>query len=312
MKFTFRYYLLFLLSLVFTESAVAQETGNRNDTASPPTILWKITGKDCPKPSYLLGTLHLADAEWLYSYPEIKKVIDSTEFILTEAYSSEPIVTPVIKSKLKAIPLLTKEQYQTLDSFFVARVGEGIRNNAEAESMTVAEMQNAIVSTIYSDSKNIRDGRKLMDADLFMLYRKLSRKGDRLDRVAQVEFDSTGIEHAKQNITRALGYIRNSDKPDWNTYQATGVSEQIDRYKKMKFDYKFNESPEEAGASEDFDFVPVKKRNQNWMAKITANIASKPCLIAVGLGHLCYQTGVISLLRQRGYIVEPVLFSKAD
>ncbi|RAJ92563.1 hypothetical protein LX87_04893 [Larkinella arboricola] len=309
MKFDSSFHFLLLTFLLLSHYAVGQKR-TKITPSNPPTILWKITGKDCKQPSYLLGTFHLADAEWLYEYPEIKKVIDSTEFILTEAFTTERTETPFAKtgSQLKALSLLTPEQYRTLDSFFVARVGEGIVGNPDAETMTVAEMRNAILTTLATQSKEANGITKFMDLDLFRLYEKLGRKGDRLDRVTPTEFDSTNIDQAKQYLARSLKYLENSDKPDWNIYQMTGVDETVAHYKKMEFDYKLNERAVNVQTSTDFDFIPVEQRNKNWMSKIIAAISTKPCLIAVGLGHLYYRTGVIMLLRDRGYQVEPVIF----
>lgn len=298
-----------LLSMPLGKSFLRQ---TREQLTNPRTILWKITGKNCRQPSYLLGTFHLAEAEWLYSYTEIKTVIDSTDFILTEAFSTDSVVTisTATKNEIKALPLLTSKQFNVLDSFFVARVGEGIKGNEDAANMTLAEMRSAIVTTLISQTKGPNGITSLMDLDLFNLYQKRGRKGDRLDRVAPSEFDSASIDHARQHLARSLSYIDGSDKPDWNIYKQTGIEELRERYKKFDFDYKLSEQADSVSTSPDFDFVPVEVRNRNWMNKITSTIASRPTLIAVGLGHLYYKTGVIALLRQLGYQVEPVILSK--
>jgi uncharacterized protein YbaP (TraB family) len=311
MKENSSFYVLLSTFLIFSGLAAGQKKAVKTANSEPATILWKISGKDCRQPSYLLGTFHLADAEWLYEYPEMKKVIDSTIFILTEAFTtapSEPL--SINESRLKAIPLLTAEQYKTLDSFFVARIGEGITNNPEAENMTVAEMGGAILSTLLLQSKGANGVTKSMDLDLFTLYQRLGRNADRLDRIKPTEFDSDNIEHAKQHLTRSLGYIKNSDKPGWNVYQTEGVEEEVAQYKNMKMPYHLGEQAN-FDTSNDFDFVPMEVRNREWMDKITANISMKPCLIAVGYAHLRYRTGLISLLREKGYTVEPVIFSKS-
>lgn len=302
--------ILFWIFIVVLQSALGQNIQVAARDSELKTILWKITGLDCKQPSYLLGTMHLADAEWLLEYPEFQKVIDSTEFILTEAFTTQPeVMQPKRKDILKAIPLLSVQQYQTLDSFFVARVGEGIVGNRDAENMTVAEMGSAILTTLVSETTGVNGLTKLMDLDLFHLYGKLGRQGDRLDRVAPTEFDSTNIAHAKNHLARSLNYIKNSDKADWNIYQMPDLDQTVAKFKKMDVDYQLDAPAMTVTVSDDFDFIPVETRNRNWMDKIIKCITTKPCLIAVGLGHLYYNTGVVSLLRQKGYQVEPVLFN---
>ena len=48
------------------------------------------------------------------------------------------------------------------------------------------------------------------------------------------------------------------------------------------------------------------KRNRNWMEKIEMTLPVQSVLIAVGAAHLLGPEGLIQLLRDRGYTVEPV------
>ena len=94
-------------------------------------------------------------------------VIDSTEYILTEAFSTEmPEESFGDGPKLQALPLLTKVQYNTLDSFFVARVGEGIVNNKDFEEMSVAGLNVAILITLSTQTTGANGFSKSMDLDL--------------------------------------------------------------------------------------------------------------------------------------------------
>lgn len=289
--------------------AWAQKDNPRSEP-NPRTILWKVTGANCPKPSYLLGTFHLSDAEWLLKTPQMSKVVDSTEYILNEAFSTNPLPLVAKRNVLKALPLFDPKQYQTVDSFFVARVGEGIRNNPDAAAMTIAEMEGAILGTL-TFGKDKPDGlTKFIDKDLFDLYVKLGRQGDRLDRVKVTDFDSSEIDHARKYLARAVSYIAGSDKPGWNVYQMPNVEDLLSRYKNMQFEYHFDEDSMKMKTKDPlyFDMLPLAQRNKEWMPKIISSISSRPTLIAVGLGHLYYKTGVIMLLRAEGYQVEPVMF----
>ena len=50
----------------------------------------------------------------------------------------------------------------------------------------------------------------------------------------------------------------------------------------------------------------LDKRNQNWIPKINAVIQNKSCFIAIGAGHLVGENGLINLLKNQGYTVEPI------
>jgi uncharacterized protein YbaP (TraB family) len=307
MKIALRLYIILILYQLAVSHAWAQNSKPGGES-NPHTILWKITGVNCPKPSYLLGTFHLSDAAWLLETSQIRAVVDSTEYILNEAFSTQPLPVTTKKNALKALSLLDIKQYETLDSFFVARVGEGIRNNPDAANMTVADMETAIFQTLMSGRKKADGITKPVDKELFELYVRLGRQGDQLDRVKVADFDSSEIDHARQYLTRAVNYTVGSDKPDWNIYQTTGVEEELARYKSMKFEYRLDEYAPKTKSPGYFDFIPLEVRNKNWMPKIIAAISNRPTLIAVGLAHFYYKTGVIMLLKAEGYHVEPVLF----
>lgn len=47
-------------------------------------------------------------------------------------------------------------------------------------------------------------------------------------------------------------------------------------------------------------------RNKDWIPKIEKIVNDKPAFIAVGAAHLPGETGVINLLREQGYTVNPL------
>lgn len=291
-------------------SSWAQFPCEHPSPSSPATVLWKISGKTLSQPSYLLGTMHLMEVEWLYEHSQILTVLDHTEYLLTEAFTTQSNQPSVKASLLKALPLLTPSQYNTLDSFFVARIGEGIKHNPEAEAMTVTEMETAILTVLTASSSKPDGLTRFMDLDLFKRYESQGRQAERLDRIPFTAFDSTTTDQAKAYLSRSLKYIKNSDKPSWNVYGIDDADQARLYYRQMKFDYQLDQQPTPMEHSSHFDFIPIEQRNKNWIPKIIRCLSSKPCLIAVGIGHLFYRTGVISLLRNQGYTVEPIYLTK--
>lgn len=299
-----------LIALLFSLTAFAQNENSDKPDKDPQTILWKITGKGIKKPSYLLGTMHLMELDWLLSFPEIKAVVDSTEYILTEAFSTE--VEPFSVNKrpgtLTALSVLTPKEYQTLDSFFVARVGEGVRANPDAEEMSVLEMESAILQTLVLDRPGGNGVTRYMDLDLFKLYKARGKGGDHLDKLKNYDFDSTHVADARSVMIKAIGRIAGSDRPEWNIYSDQNrVEEIMRRYRQMDVPYFLNKADStDVKQDAEYGYLTIQERNRNWLPKIEKNITQRSCLIAVGFGHLRYSTGVIVLLRDLGYKLEPV------
>jgi uncharacterized protein YbaP (TraB family) len=104
-------------------------TVENNENENPRTLLWKVSGLGLSKPSYLLGINHIVSAEWLYGFPEIKAVIESADLLMTELYGDNE--TAILgntkeadtrnreKVNIRAVDLMTPEQFATLDSFFI-------------------------------------------------------------------------------------------------------------------------------------------------------------------------------------------------
>lgn len=50
----------------------------------------------------------------------------------------------------------------------------------------------------------------------------------------------------------------------------------------------------------------VAERNNRWLKKVEDILKDRACLIAVGVMHLSGDKGLISLLQDKGYVVQPV------
>jgi uncharacterized protein YbaP (TraB family) len=303
-----------LIALLISLTVFGQNVNSEKPDKDPRTILWKITGKGIKKPSYLLGTMHLMELDWLLSFPEVKAAVDSTEYILSEAFSTEVETFSVSKrpGQLTALSVLTPKEYQTLDSFFVARVGEGIRANPDAEEMGVLEMESAILQTLVLDRPGGNGVTRFMDLDLFKLYKASGKGGDHLDKLKNYDFDSTRVNEAHSVMSRIIARITGSDKPEWNIYSDQDqVEEVMRRYRQMDMPYHFDKSSStDFKREEEYGVLPLAERNHNWLPKIEKNIKQRSCLIAVGFGHLMYRTGLVVLLRDLGYKLEPVSIAR--
>lgn len=51
----------------------------------------------------------------------------------------------------------------------------------------------------------------------------------------------------------------------------------------------------------------IKDRNDKWVTKLSTLLNTNNCFISVGLGHLCFDCGLINQLKSHGYNIEPVI-----
>ena len=60
------------------------------------------------------------------------------------------------------------------------------------------------------------------------------------------------------------------------------------------------------GDSEEMMDALIYSRNRMWVDKLKVMMPERACLVCVGAGHLPGDQGVLQLLRNMGYTVEPM------
>ena len=60
------------------------------------------------------------------------------------------------------------------------------------------------------------------------------------------------------------------------------------------------------GESEEAMEALIYSRNRNWAEKLVKIMPERTCLVCVGAGHLPGPQGLLQLLRDKGYTVEPM------
>lgn len=268
------------------------------------SVLWKISGKHLPQNSYLLGTFHNAPYRLFADFPELKLLMRQCEFGILEKDSNPigkveqvAIVTPSLDS------IFTPREYALVDSFFINSPYGSIRpHNAEASP---GAMLQVVLMLKHKDTR-----KQEMQFDEYISYflsDSLKRKTFGLDESAQMAKDAakTNYRAIAKMIVFAIAHDVNADDVmpksvfDHRLYVASLTSD-------MKLKQALGNTEMEQKIKE-----LTLERNQLWLPKIVAKIQDGPCFIAVGLGHLQYQTGIIQLLRREGYTLQPVKLKKA-
>jgi len=108
-----------LIGLVFgfsALSALAQEATNN-------TLLWRISGKNLSKPSYLFGTIHMLCADDIQLSENLKKAIQSSDRVYLELDMDNMFEMLTVMGKMKMrndttlADLLTEAEYEKVKEF---------------------------------------------------------------------------------------------------------------------------------------------------------------------------------------------------
>lgn len=267
------------------------------------SLLWKITGPDLPDPSYLLGTKHDIPASYRDRIAGLDEAFgqvsqfacevcrDSLTFGIMYRLGREAVFMPrdTLLSKL-----LTKEEYQLVDDTVRKYMKKNLYQLSRQRPIFITmRLQKAFYKKYLSYRKS---GKTLEE----WLEKKARRKGYnvnglddvvlQLKRLKSISLISQA-EMLVETARNPVGVIAMEDTL-MRLYSAADLRGLEQLLSHVKIDIEKN--------------YQATARNDMWLLKLSAYIRQKPTLIAVGIGHLIGETGLINQFRQLGYTVEPV------
>lgn len=280
-------------------------------------LLYRVSGNGLDKPSYVIGTHHLASTQFVDKIVGVKEALAATDQVYGElafetlanpdsmAYLQRAMMLPEGKH-LKDI--LTAAQYQKLNALLTKTITVDLTNpQLEAQLGQVSPM--GIVTQLTLISYMMRHPGEFDPTNGFDQYfqteaKKSGKPSIGLETMAfqaQVLFNGSSLE---RQIERLECYIDNKEFADMMTEDMTKAfyAQDLAGLKKA-MDEKLNngcdDTPEE-------EATLISNRNADWLKKMPAIMAAKPTFFAVGAGHLPGDKGVLEGLRRLGYTVEGV------
>ncbi|RUO32580.1 TraB/GumN family protein [Aliidiomarina soli] len=284
MKMMFRTFTLALLVSVFTISTAQA------------SLLWKVTGNDLDQPSYLFGTIHVICQDRFYMDERIEDAIASSEQLAKEIDISAP-GTMMRLQQLMVNPdgpyleeHLNEDELATLDQYFLDNFGVGLAQVGALKPMALNSMLlMGAMPCADTESYEAFFAQRASELELPIL------------ELESVEFQMSLFDNIPQE--EQVSWLLEMVKDDQATTEQ--MESLIDAYLSEDLDTLLalmEEDPQFAEYAE----VLLDERNQNWVAPIREMIHERSTFIAVGAGHLPGDMGVITLLQDAGYTVEPV------
>jgi len=280
-------------------------------TSANAQLLWRVSGKDAKGDSYIFGTHHIAPAsvmdsvkgfapalasvEEMYGEVELPENPQSPEVMqLTMKYATAPADSTLTK-------VLTVAQVDSLNSLLASYTG-GMLSVAQLDAF-----KPSMVSTQLA---------MLQSAKAFPNYNPM----EQLDTQIQKQAVSANIPvKGLETMEEQFDILMNAPIMD----QAEDLMEAVrndsksgEKAKKLADAYMTENLEVITDAlfnDEDFDPEdPMFKRlfderNASWVKKLTTSILpNRSVFVAVGVGHLVGDNGLIKALQSAGYTVTPV------
>jgi uncharacterized protein len=278
----------FLCTVIITLSYIAFAQGQNS-------LLWKISGKNLSEPSYLYGTIHIICEEQFRIDDNTKKAMQQTGQLIMEMDMSDPNLMAQmqqlslnpgfknIKSDLKP------EDAKVMDQFLQEQYGAGLDQLGILKPFVLSSMilmkmlpceQQASYEMYFTEqAKALNIPTKGLET--------VAEQVGMFDQIPQQEQLGEIIEMLKEN----------KGMEDFDKMVSAYLDQDISKLYGMIT---------ESGMFQKYQDLLLDQRNRSWIPLIESFITEKPGFIAVGSGHLHGNQGVISLLRQAGYQVEPI------
>ena len=292
-------------------------------------LLWRITGKELKKPSYLLGTMHYAPACFIDSIQGLRAVMAEVEQVYCETVDTD-----------------TTANYYTPDNSLLVMPGDSVLADLYTEKeqkridhflYRIAQFGDEEYLELYKESS---PGDALRDLTIEHLH--LSNAGIVFDSIPEIGFDTNfeldAIKNGKPVGALDDAALHRSVIIDTNyqgqlplKIQAKVLLAFIDNYAMVNcYEYEMmlryrsqdialiNNRNKAKANNKEYHKKKEKScqgRNITWAGKMPAIMNDKSTLFVVGCAHLGHpkeKRGLLMLLQKAGYTLEPVNPSPKD
>ncbi len=260
------------------------------------SLLWQISKENLKDTSYLYGTIHLASKKYFYINPKvhaIKKKVDAGVFEIVLQPDSINFITSALKAntgeKLKDI--CTVEEQRMIFDYFQSRLGlqETVVNEFSPIALTTFLFQFLIPSdTTGAIDQLLQNDFKIMGKRVAGLE-TVKMQYDLLFGIP-INFQKKELLEAVQKEDSLINAIYQLDSV-YSNQDLAGIELLLNNLKNQGYLNKelLNDS-----------------RNIKMIPKIEILLSKQSNLICIGAAHLGGEKGLISLLRNKGYVVSPV------
>ena len=287
--------LVFMLLLCITLGAQAQ-------------LLWKVSGNGLDRPSYVIGTHHLAPLSVKDSLANLQQAIDQTEQVYGEIVMDDAN-NPEILMKMQQAMMLPADT--TLKSFYTQAqydtIAAVVKNYMGVDLALFDKLKPATITTQLSVAlamKSLKGFNPQEQLDTWF-QTQARQAGKKVGSLETIDMQINVLYNSQTLMRQALLLY----------CTATHIEQGVDQSLRMNQAYMKQDLDEllaiiEEKMSDACDSTPeeistlIYGRNANWACQFPSIMKQSPTLFVVGAGHLPGPQGLLKLLQKQGYTVE--------
>ena len=279
-------------------------------TSAQAQLLWKVSGNGLGRPSYIFGTHHMAPASMIDQIKGLDTAIEGCDIVVGEI-EKDILTSP--QAQIKMAESMMAPADSTLDKLYtpteyaiVEKVFNKYFSNMGVKLSQMHSMKPSAISVQLQAMQAIKyfpnfDANNLIDIAVQSRANDAGRPSASLETLQEqidLLFNSPLTEQAR-NLLEAC------QQDEFFQVQSSALAEAYMNQNLYQLLSVMTDSTM-GGESEEAMNTLIYNRNRAWAEKLVKMMPERACLVCVGAGHLPGEQGLLQLLRDRGYTVEPM------
>jgi uncharacterized protein len=292
-------YRLLIAGLVLTglPAIVAVQCSGSGDGALKDAIIWRISGDDLQGPSYLFGTVHLLDSSDFYLHKTVIEQLKRADAVVFETnprlpgYQEKALENAMMANdSLKGV--LSAEQYETIRKFFLEEFNFPVEAVKQMKPFYLASLIGALQA---------HDNSLSYEQELIRLAQK---EGKTIKGISTIEKESGMLSLV--SLEEQVAYLFDEIESYRNGHSRALKEKMMEAYRAAAIETIDSLVYRSLAAFGSIYEIMFPRRNESWVPGMIELMQKESCFFAVGAGHLPGESGLIRLLRKKGYKVVPV------
>jgi len=277
----------YLLAILFTFSVCLYSDAQ--------SLLWKISGNGLSKPSYLYGTMHVQDERAFRLNDSVLVAFDRCDAVVNEMDldSIDPfkLLSDMMLDSGKTLhDFMTEKEFNKVSKKLMKASGFSLEMFKTMQPIMIVSMmsesqfdaQMAVALDMFFQERGKEQNKKLLGLETYE---------EQLNALLNIP-----IEEQVKMLTEKMPSEKKSK---------TMIDRMIELYNTAALEELYDWSMDDE-TGDRFEASLLTERNFLMADRIVPIISDQSSFIALGALHLPGEVGVINLLRQKGFIVEPV------
>ena len=262
------------------------------------TLLWKVEGNGLKQPSFVYGTFHIMCKEDVNFSDGMQAAFSQSKELYLEMDLNDPATTMTLMQKMnmtngkRLTDLYTPEQYQFLNTYFKDSLGFGLDAMPTMKPFFLQTM----LYTKMVKCKQLSG----VEQELIALAKKQNKDIGAFETAAFQAgiFDSIPVEKQAEMLLEGVKDM-NKSQTEFNKMYSLYTERRLADLEPMLQD--------ENSDLKEYMPIMLDNRNFNWISIMKEKMPESSLFMAVGAGHLVGNKGLLTLLKNEGYTVTPVM-----